>query len=86
MKVINTVCDAEGCKAHDAERISMFKERKADGAGGMENWYYTFDLCARHTLLFLRDLLEKITKHSNGISEEHVLEVARFYKIKYRVE
>ena len=80
-----TLCDVVGCRGDSANQLSMFKERKKSGSGSMENWYYTFDLCAAHEHLFLGALLEKITVHSNGIDSSHILDLINNFKIKTRV-
>lgn len=41
-----TICYCDVCGKENAVPVSQFAERKADGAGSMENWYYTVDLCA----------------------------------------
>lgn len=51
-------CDVKECMKEDATRFTAFKDRKADAAGGMENWHFVFDLCPHHTIIVLRDLLD----------------------------
>lgn len=58
MRINVTICDVKGCKL-DAQHITFFKERKADGAGSMENWSYAFDLCPKHQKEFLQEILAK---------------------------
>ena len=52
------VCDKLDCKTENyVERFSIFLERKADQAGGMEDWYAQFDLCHHHAIELLNELL-----------------------------
>ena len=44
MKVESIVCDK--CNKTPARAFYIFKDRVADGAGGMENISYIFDLCS----------------------------------------
>jgi len=57
MKLETTHCDK--CKKAGAKPFSIFKDRKADGAGSMENWYYQFDLCAECCAIVLQQFFEK---------------------------
>lgn len=56
MRENRVLCDR--CKAPEAKSLDIFKDRKADGAGGMENWNYNFDLCGRCALVLLEMLIE----------------------------
>ena len=62
MRDIRTLCDAEGCGKPLALQFSFFHERKADGAGGMEDWDWTFDLCPAHQAALLHAILESIER------------------------
>ena len=57
MRVEKVKCDIRNCKNENAVPFSTFKERKADAAGSMENWYICFDLCPVHTKEVLQWLL-----------------------------
>ena len=46
MKIEKIQCDVNGCENDGAQKFQIFKERKADGAGSMEDWFYVFDLCS----------------------------------------
>lgn len=78
MKIQRVGCDVEGCKAENAQSFSIYKERKADGAGGMENWYYVFDLCPQHIVEVLKDLLEDL------VDAEYAQKLFKSFKIKTR--
>lgn len=86
MKVMRVLCDVPECTSENAERLRIFKDREADGAGSMENWYYVFDLCHKHTLYLLRDILEDVNNHVSSVSDKRMLEIVDKYKIKPRVE
>lgn len=43
MRETRLLCDK--CGKPQCRSYSIFKERRADGAGSMENWNYGFDLC-----------------------------------------
>ena len=57
MKITRTLCDRTSCKNENAEPFYLFKERLADGAGGMEDWSFTFDLCPHCTKMLLAAVL-----------------------------
>ena len=61
MEIREIQCDVKGCKNRNASVFSIFSHRDADSAGGMENWYYVFDLCPAHTTSLAHNLLERIT-------------------------
>lgn len=79
MKETRQLCDVEGCGKPNAWPFTKFKERKSDGAGSREDWYYTFDLCPSHAGRLL-DALLPIT------SLDTVLEQLKIYGVKARVE
>lgn len=87
MQVTSRVCDVNTCKVlpQICESFSMFKERKTDGAGSGEDWYWKFDLCQRHTVSCLQWLLEETIKETSPfiLTPEGFFE--RFH-IKARVE
>lgn len=56
MKKTTTYCDV--CGKDNATAITQFEERKPDGAGGSENWYYYVDLCPACITTFFKALLE----------------------------
>ena len=77
MELTRKVCDVKDCKNSyaDANRFSVFKDRKADGAGGMENWYWKFDLCVTHQIQLLQDFLDGTQKDTPAkILESHNIE------------
>lgn len=57
MKKEIILCDR--CGAEGAKTASVFINRQADGAGGMENNYEYIDLCHKCALV----MLEKYAKH-----------------------
>lgn len=75
MDIKKVVCDVQGCKDENAISFSLFKERKADGAGGMENWYLVFDLCPKHIITMLKSVLEDYD-HAAGLKllNDHVIQ------------
>ena len=60
MEIREIKCDVNGCKNRNASTFSIFSHRAADAAGGMENWYHTFDLCPSHTAALAHKLLERV--------------------------
>ena len=58
--VTSTVCDWKGCRASGATGSAAFLERKADGAGSMEDWHLVFDLCPKHMALILSKALDAL--------------------------
>jgi hypothetical protein len=58
MRVEKMVCDWPDCKSENARSVSTFHDRRADAAGGMENWYLMFDLCADHQSKLLHAALD----------------------------
>ena len=77
MDIKKVLCDVQGCKAEDAIRFSIFKERRANGAGSMENWNWVFDLCPKHIIFFLKGILEHMPPDAaSTLLNEHVI-VAR---------
>jgi hypothetical protein len=91
MLVTKTICDVEGC-GHEAVHgkatngFHIYKDRRADGAGSMENWYYTFDLCPKHIEDFLlRVTLKSDTSYSRDKTLDAVLtDVMKALNIKWR--
>lgn len=80
MRVERTECDRETCKTGStAKHFHIFKERKADAAGGMENWDYVFDLCPKCTA----DLLQRVLK---DVMPEEGEKLLVDYGIDFRVE
>lgn len=80
MRVEKTVCDRKSCKTGlDARPFKIFKERKADNAGDMENDYYAFDLCPKCT----GDILNWVLAHEGSTIAE---ELIRSFQIEVRVE
>ena len=55
------VCDKKDCKANQGtRRFSIFVERKADQAGGMEDWEAVFDLCPFHAANVLQEFFSDL--------------------------
>lgn len=81
MKETITFCDMSGCKAK-ASHFTFFKDRKADGAGGMENWNYAFDICESDQRILLQRLLTTFER-SHEITLVKILEEVG---IKWREE
>lgn len=91
MQVTKSICDVDDC-GHDAVRgqavngFHIFKDRRVDGAGSMENWFYTFDLCPKHVEEFL---LRVTLKSDNAYSRDQkldavLIEVMESMDIKWR--
>jgi len=74
-------CDVQNCKFSNASGFSFFKERRQDGAGSMENWYYTFDLCPQHQAELLTVLLNLIEKKDSDLL---LTTVNKMFKITMR--
>lgn len=81
MRVEKTICDRRSCKTgKEARHFLIFKDRKADGAGGRENIYYAFDLCPKCQ----GDILKWLFEHNSGsLMGENML---NSFQIEYRVE
>lgn len=79
MQETRQLCDVEGCGTPNARTFTKFKERKSDGAGSREDWYYTFDLCVNHA----GHLLDAILPDT---SLDTVLEQLKTYGVHTRVE
>ena len=79
MKTQITVCDK--CSKPSTKSFFIFKERKADAAGGMEDWNYTFDLCADCCALVLEEIFSAPLQ-----AEACVSMLSSGLKIKMRVE
>lgn len=77
MKIEQVVCDR--CKKSNAKTFRVFKDRKADGAGSMENWYYTFDLCSGCCGELLETAIETLENNT-------ALEIIKKLQITTRVE
>jgi hypothetical protein len=52
-------CDVPDCKQINAKHFQFFHERKMDGAGSPESWFFGFDLCPHHIEVLLSILLKK---------------------------
>lgn len=83
MRVENTNCDRCGCSG--AQGFSLFKERRADAAGGMENMYHSFDLCFSCSRTFTNSILHHLTT-KKGVKSSDVVELLRKLKVEYRTE
>jgi len=79
MREERTLCDL--CGKPGARMFSIFKERKPDGAGSMENWNYTFDLC----FVCSGKLLDEFFS-CKGIRESLLSMLKNGLDIKWRVE
>jgi len=66
MDLIQRQCDVKGCDNLQADPYSIFKDRRADGAGSMENIYYVFDLCPACTRKKLAYLLTNLPSEQAG--------------------
>ena len=79
MEIRKRVCDVKDCKREDATLFSFFKDRRPDGAGSMENWNYSFDLCPLHQKEVLQTLLDTF-----GITEQQLklVKLLENFKIK----
>jgi len=81
MQETRTLCDVEECK-NLANRFSFFKERRMDGAGGSENWYYTFDLCTTHQSTFVTNVIDHVSQASKDLLLKELEEL----KVRFREE
>ena len=82
-----TLCDRSGCLEKDnthAQSVFLFKERKADGAGSSEDWFYKFDLCAKDRLELLQDILDEL--RYRAVDDAFILKKLKDMGIKYRIE
>jgi hypothetical protein len=87
MNRTSVICDVENCGKPDAERLSFFKERKSDGAGGMEDWFYVFDLCPRHVRVMLSNILQnRSLLMLDGLKLNNIKAIIEGLKINTRVE
>lgn len=85
MKKQITVCDTESCKVDSGcQPFHLFKERKLDGAGSPENWYYQCDLCFGHSAILLQEILQYAEK--DDALHNHILKICKDHKIRHRVE
>jgi len=81
MNETRTLCDVKSCK-NLAKPFSFFKDRIADAAGGMENWYYAFDLCDDHQACLLKALLRHLEKNNQAV----LLKLTNIMGVKTRSE
>lgn len=82
MIVTHIVCDRDHCTKDKALPNHLFKERKADGAGSSEDWYYKFDLCptCQQTLL---DMIFEHVRYK-AFTEEDALKLLKKLLINVR--
>ena len=85
MKITRTLCDRNGCKNENAEPFYLFKERKADGAGGMEDWSFVFDLCPHCTNVLLTAVLNHYSQYITDLNTGTLLAFLSKLGIKTRV-
>lgn len=83
MNVTHTMCDREFCKHDHALKNSLFKERKADGAGSSEDWFYVFDLCATCQQTLIDEIFEIV--RVRPFTEVDALALLKKLLIKFRV-
>lgn len=83
MRVEHIMCDREGCKHDHALQSSLFKERKADGAGSSEDWHYQFELCPPCQQTLLDEIFEHV--RYKVFTEADALALLNKLLIKYRV-
>lgn len=83
MRVEHILCDREYCKNEHALKSSLFKERKADGAGGMEDWYYQFELCAPCQQTLIDHIFEHV--RNKTFTSDDALTLLKTLHIKYTV-
>lgn len=60
-------CDVKDCKNSNAKGFSFYKERRQDGAGSMEDWYYSFDLCQEHQKEYFQLILDSLQKDNQSL-------------------
>jgi hypothetical protein len=78
------LCDRDTCHQPNALRNFLFKERVADGAGGMEDTHWVFDLCSKDANALLGDILSELRYRT--FDTEFMLKVLAKRGIKTRVE
>lgn len=83
MRVEHIVCDREFCKNEHALKSSLFKERKNDGAGSMEDWYYQFELCAPCQQVLIDQIFEHV--RYNDFTAADALALLNKLRIKFTV-
>lgn len=76
------ICDREGCGKDNATSLTLFKERKADGAGGMEDWFYIFDLCPTCAVSILDAIFSTLRRDT--LTEEKAVKFLKDRRIKMR--
>lgn len=86
MREAFTICDVEGCKHQNAKHFNFFKDRRMDGAGSGENWYYGFDLCPFHQEKFLISLFSSFERWSKPIDREYIRQQLENMKVNVREE
>ncbi len=84
MRVEKTICDRKGCGKDDAVTFHLFKERRADGAGSMEDWDYQFDLCSNCSRVLLTAILETFGKFTHNLEKAEVLTYVNKFQITTR--
>ncbi len=86
MRVVKTMCDREDCKREGANKLHLFQTRKSDGAGSMEDWHYTFDLCHEDEHTLLERILDLRGFRFDGVMREDVLKILKDMKVQHRIE
>lgn len=80
MREERTLCDR--CKSAGAEHFSIFKDRRTDGAGSGENWYYTFDLCGMCTGALLKMMFGELGQQKLQLTRTQVIDMLSRLKVK----
>jgi hypothetical protein len=76
------ICDNEQCKKDEALHFNFFSERRLDGAGSSENWYFGFDLCQPHQSFLLRAILAQLDKGDRYLSRDKIIAILKEMKVK----
>lgn len=66
-----TVCDICGERNNVNSRYYPY-DRRADGAGGMEDVGDDFDLCLKHEVFVLKRVIKSLTDQKESLSEYQI--------------
>ncbi len=58
MKKTSLICDCCKKENESVRSVTLFADRKSDGAGGSESYYYRFELCSDCLVLALKCVIE----------------------------
>ena len=69
------VCDVCGTKDNVNSRYYPY-DRRADGAGGMEDVGDSFDLCCRHEVVLQKKIIKVLTDRKEPLNEYQINSMA----------